>query len=146
MTVWALVLRPSLNTLNDDSDSIMLLFHPDAVFIFLQTSISWARAVQYLRWKCTGWFTAAFVSSPPVSRLNAFVLFLCEVPFCCQFIEFANAVAARADKFKPWQKAFFYCGWEQLCIVHALCHLRLYLTVWKIQFLECEFLLVINIA
>ncbi|CDQ75427.1 unnamed protein product [Oncorhynchus mykiss] len=42
--------------------------------------------------------------------LNAFVLFLCEVPFCCQFIEFANAVAARADKFKPWQKAFFYCG------------------------------------
>ena len=43
-------------------------------------------------------------------RLNAFVLFLCEVPFCCQFIEFANAVAARADKLKPWQKAFFYCG------------------------------------
>ncbi|XP_026029161.1 calcium channel flower homolog isoform X2 [Astatotilapia calliptera] len=42
--------------------------------------------------------------------LNAFVLFLCEVPFCCQFIEFANAVAARADKLKPWQKAFFYCG------------------------------------
>ncbi|CAB1318795.1 unnamed protein product [Coregonus sp. 'balchen'] len=42
--------------------------------------------------------------------LNAFVLFLCEVPFCCQFIEFANAVAAKADKFKPWQKAFFYCG------------------------------------
>uniref|UniRef100_A0A3P8U4H4 Calcium channel flower domain containing 1 n=1 Tax=Amphiprion percula TaxID=161767 RepID=A0A3P8U4H4_AMPPE len=36
--------------------------------------------------------------------LNAFVLFLCEVPFCCQFIEFANAVAARADKLKPWQK------------------------------------------
>ncbi|KAG9354248.1 hypothetical protein JZ751_012372 [Albula glossodonta] len=32
------------------------------------------------------------------------------VPFCCQFIEFANAVAARADKLKPWQKAFFYCG------------------------------------
>ncbi|MGH0125829.1 UNVERIFIED_CONTAM: hypothetical protein FKN15_024997 [Acipenser sinensis] len=42
--------------------------------------------------------------------LNAFVLFLCEVPFCCQFIEFANAVAARADKLRPWQKAFFYCG------------------------------------
>ncbi|XP_023663733.1 calcium channel flower homolog [Paramormyrops kingsleyae] len=42
--------------------------------------------------------------------LNACVLFLCEVPFCCQFIEFANAVAARADKLKPWQKAFFYCG------------------------------------
>ncbi|KAJ8404450.1 hypothetical protein AAFF_G00337170 [Aldrovandia affinis] len=42
--------------------------------------------------------------------LNACVLFLCEVPFCCQFVEFANAVAARADKLKPWQKAFFYCG------------------------------------
>ncbi|XP_077352977.1 uncharacterized protein cacfd1 isoform X2 [Festucalex cinctus] len=42
--------------------------------------------------------------------LNAFVLFLCEVPFCCQFIEFANAVAARADRFRPWQKSFFYCG------------------------------------
>ncbi|KAJ8286887.1 hypothetical protein GJAV_G00044520 [Gymnothorax javanicus] len=42
--------------------------------------------------------------------LNACVLFLCEVPFCCQFIEFANAVAARADRLKPWQKAFFYCG------------------------------------
>ncbi|XP_034048876.1 calcium channel flower homolog [Thalassophryne amazonica] len=42
--------------------------------------------------------------------LNAFVLFLCEVPFCCQFVEFANAVAARADKFRPWQKSLFYCG------------------------------------
>ncbi|MBN3322413.1 FLOWR protein, partial [Atractosteus spatula] len=42
--------------------------------------------------------------------LNAFVLFLCEAPFCCQFIEFANAVAARADRLRPWQKAFFYCG------------------------------------
>ncbi|XP_062333480.1 calcium channel flower homolog isoform X1 [Osmerus eperlanus] len=42
--------------------------------------------------------------------LNACVLFLCEVPFCCQFVEFANAVAARADKLRPWQKAFFYCG------------------------------------
>ncbi|KPP61755.1 hypothetical protein Z043_120112, partial [Scleropages formosus] len=42
--------------------------------------------------------------------LNACVLFLCEVPFCCQFVEFANAVAARADRLKPWQKAFFYCG------------------------------------
>lgn len=59
----------------------------------------------------------------PFSRLNAFVLFLCEVPFCCQFIEFANAVAARADKLKPWQKAFFYCGWEQQ---HDLCHPRPY--------------------
>ncbi|XP_009475261.1 PREDICTED: calcium channel flower homolog [Nipponia nippon] len=42
--------------------------------------------------------------------LNAFVLFLCEAPFCCQFIEFANAVSVRADKLRPWQKAAFYCG------------------------------------
>ncbi|XP_077162288.1 calcium channel flower homolog [Paroedura picta] len=42
--------------------------------------------------------------------LNAFVLFLCEAPFCCQFVEFANAVSARADKLRPWQKAAFYCG------------------------------------
>ncbi|GCC19100.1 hypothetical protein chiPu_0018212 [Chiloscyllium punctatum] len=42
--------------------------------------------------------------------LNAFVLFLCEAPFCCQFIEFANAVSARADKLRYWQKAVFYCG------------------------------------
>ncbi|XP_077045262.1 calcium channel flower homolog isoform X1 [Agelaius phoeniceus] len=42
--------------------------------------------------------------------LNAFVLFLCEAPFCCQFIEFANAVAARADRLRAWQKAAFYCG------------------------------------
>ncbi|XP_069787445.1 calcium channel flower homolog isoform X2 [Narcine bancroftii] len=42
--------------------------------------------------------------------LNAFVLFLCEAPFCCQFIEFANAVSARADKLRHWQKAVFYCG------------------------------------
>ncbi|XP_041048749.1 calcium channel flower homolog isoform X1 [Carcharodon carcharias] len=42
--------------------------------------------------------------------LNAFVLFLCEAPFCCQFIEFANAVSARADKVRYWQKAIFYCG------------------------------------
>ncbi|XP_062929815.1 calcium channel flower homolog [Mobula hypostoma] len=42
--------------------------------------------------------------------LNAFILFLCEAPFCCQFIEFANAVSARADKLRYWQKAIFYCG------------------------------------
>ncbi|XP_078281986.1 calcium channel flower homolog isoform X2 [Rhinoraja longicauda] len=42
--------------------------------------------------------------------LSAFVLFLCEAPFCCQFIEFANAVSARADKLRNWQKAIFYCG------------------------------------
>lgn len=43
-------------------------------------------------------------------RLNAFILFLCEAPFCCQFIEFANAVSARADRLRAWQKAAFYCG------------------------------------
>ncbi|XP_069465457.1 calcium channel flower homolog [Ambystoma mexicanum] len=42
--------------------------------------------------------------------LAAFVLFLCEAPFCCQFIEFANTVSAKADKLRPWQKALFYCG------------------------------------
>ncbi|NXN04573.1 FLOWR protein, partial [Sylvia borin] len=42
--------------------------------------------------------------------LNAFVLFLCEAPFCCQFIEFANAVSSRADRLRAWQKAAFYCG------------------------------------
>ncbi|XP_051962077.1 calcium channel flower homolog [Xyrauchen texanus] len=42
--------------------------------------------------------------------LTACVLFLCEVPFCCQFVEFANVIAARADRLKPWQKALFYCG------------------------------------
>uniref|UniRef100_A0A3Q3IW03 Calcium channel flower domain containing 1 n=1 Tax=Monopterus albus TaxID=43700 RepID=A0A3Q3IW03_MONAL len=34
----------------------------------------------------------------------------CVYPFCCQFIEFANSVAARADKLRSWQKALFYCG------------------------------------
>lgn len=63
------------------------------------------------------------MSSPPLSRLNAFVLFLCEVPFCCQFVEFANAIAARADKLRPWQKALFYCGWEKTARLHpCLCH------------------------
>ncbi|XP_039619805.1 calcium channel flower homolog isoform X2 [Polypterus senegalus] len=52
--------------------------------------------------------------------LNAFILFLCEVPFCCQFIEFANAVAARADKLRPWQKAFFYCGMALFPILLSL--------------------------
>ncbi|KAG1958598.1 calcium channel flower homolog [Pimephales promelas] len=42
--------------------------------------------------------------------MTACVLFLCEVPFCCQFVEFANVIAARADRLKPWQKALFYCG------------------------------------
>ncbi|XP_046724359.1 calcium channel flower homolog isoform X2 [Silurus meridionalis] len=42
--------------------------------------------------------------------LTACVLFICEVPFCCQFVEFANAVADRADRMRPWQKAVLYCG------------------------------------
>ncbi|XP_027008655.1 calcium channel flower homolog [Tachysurus fulvidraco] len=42
--------------------------------------------------------------------LTACVLFICEVPFCCQFVEFANAVAERADRMRPWQKAVLYCG------------------------------------
>lgn len=46
---------------------------------------------------------------PPRST-NAFVLLLCEAPFCCPFIEFANAVAAKVDRLRSWQKAVFYCG------------------------------------
>ncbi|XP_004849020.1 calcium channel flower homolog isoform X2 [Heterocephalus glaber] len=42
--------------------------------------------------------------------MNAFILLLCEVPFCCQFVEFANAVAERVDQLRSWQKAVFYCG------------------------------------
>lgn len=42
--------------------------------------------------------------------LTAFILILCEAPFCCQFIEFANTVSSKVDKFRHWQKAFFYCG------------------------------------
>lgn len=49
------------------------------------------------------------VLSPP-SSMNAFVLLLCEAPFCCQFIEFANTVAAKVDQLRSWQKAAFYCG------------------------------------
>lgn len=60
-----------------------------------------------------GWLTplrAALTLMCSPWRLNAFVLFLCEAPFCCQFIEFANAVSSRADKLRAWQKAAFYCG------------------------------------
>ncbi|XP_015270393.1 PREDICTED: calcium channel flower homolog [Gekko japonicus] len=52
--------------------------------------------------------------------LNAFVLFLCEAPFCCQFVEFANAVSARADKLRPWQKALFYCGMAVFPVILSL--------------------------
>lgn len=53
--------------------------------------------------------SAALSTSPPCST-NAFVLLLCEAPFCCPFIEFANAVAAKVDRLRSWQKAVFYCG------------------------------------
>lgn len=49
-------------------------------------------------------------SSPRPSSMNASVLLLCEAPSCCQFMEFANAVAAKADRLRSWQKAIFYCG------------------------------------
>ncbi|XP_018614623.1 calcium channel flower homolog [Scleropages formosus] len=52
--------------------------------------------------------------------LNAFILFLCEVPFCCQFVEFANSISARVDKLRPWQKGTFYCG---MALVPILLHL-----------------------
>ncbi|XP_014340845.1 calcium channel flower homolog [Latimeria chalumnae] len=49
--------------------------------------------------------------------LNAFVLFLCEAPFCCQFIEFANVVSSRADKLRHWQKGLFYCGMALIPVI-----------------------------
>nr|XP_033815868.1 calcium channel flower homolog [Geotrypetes seraphini] len=52
--------------------------------------------------------------------LNAFILFLCEAPFCCQFIEFANAVSTRADKLLPWKKAVFYCGMAVFPVILSL--------------------------
>ncbi|MXQ94804.1 hypothetical protein E5288_WYG008206 [Bos mutus] len=52
--------------------------------------------------------------------MNASVLLLCEVPFCCQFMEFANAVAAKADRLRSWQKAVFYCGMAVVPIVISL--------------------------
>ncbi|XP_036983631.2 calcium channel flower homolog isoform X2 [Artibeus jamaicensis] len=45
---------------------------------------------------------------------NAFVLLLCEAPFCCSFVEFANTVAAKVDRLRSWQKAVFYCGCTSL--------------------------------
>ncbi|XP_044296106.1 calcium channel flower homolog [Varanus komodoensis] len=52
--------------------------------------------------------------------LNAFVLILCEAPFCCQFVEFANVISARADKLRPWQKAAFYCGMAVFPVILSL--------------------------
>lgn len=47
---------------------------------------------------------------PLPSSLNAFILLLCEAPFCCQFVEFANTVSEKVDRLRSWQKAVFYCG------------------------------------
>nr|XP_015106045.2 calcium channel flower homolog [Vicugna pacos] len=52
--------------------------------------------------------------------MNAFILLLCEAPFCCQFIEFANVVAGKADRLRSWQKAAFYCGMAVVPIVISL--------------------------
>ncbi|XP_004849022.1 calcium channel flower homolog isoform X3 [Heterocephalus glaber] len=52
--------------------------------------------------------------------MNAFILLLCEVPFCCQFVEFANAVAERVDQLRSWQKAVFYCGMAVVPIIMSL--------------------------
>ncbi|XP_055256047.1 calcium channel flower homolog isoform X2 [Moschus berezovskii] len=52
--------------------------------------------------------------------MNASVLLLCEAPFCCQFMEFANTVAAKADRLRSWQKAIFYCGMAVVPIVLSL--------------------------
>ncbi|XP_066222858.1 calcium channel flower homolog [Saccopteryx leptura] len=51
---------------------------------------------------------------------NAFILLLCEVPFCCPFIEFANTVSAKVDRLRSWQKAVFYCGMAVIPIVITL--------------------------
>nr|XP_008539592.1 PREDICTED: calcium channel flower homolog isoform X2 [Equus przewalskii] len=53
--------------------------------------------------------------------LNAFILLLCEAPFCCQFVEFANTVSEKVDRLRSWQKAVFYCG----------DFLRMYFKVWN---------------
>ncbi|XP_077005179.1 calcium channel flower homolog isoform X2 [Tamandua tetradactyla] len=52
--------------------------------------------------------------------MSAFILLLCEVPFCCQFLEFATAVAEKADRLRAWQKAVFYCGMAIVPIVISL--------------------------
>ncbi|XP_076701280.1 calcium channel flower homolog isoform X1 [Callospermophilus lateralis] len=52
--------------------------------------------------------------------MTAFVLLLCEAPFCCQFVEFANTVAERVDRLRSWQKAVFYCGMAVVPIIMSL--------------------------
>ncbi|XP_058380403.1 calcium channel flower homolog isoform X1 [Diceros bicornis minor] len=52
--------------------------------------------------------------------MNAFILLLCEAPFCCQFVEFANMVAEKVDRLRSWQKAVFYCGMAAVPVVISL--------------------------
>ncbi|KAM9207212.1 calcium channel flower homolog [Dugong dugon] len=52
--------------------------------------------------------------------INAFILLLCEAPFCCQFVEFANTMAEKVDRLRSWQKAVFYCGMAVVPIVISL--------------------------
>uniref|UniRef100_A0A8D0TX73 Calcium channel flower domain containing 1 n=1 Tax=Sus scrofa TaxID=9823 RepID=A0A8D0TX73_PIG len=52
--------------------------------------------------------------------MNAFILLLCEAPFCCQFVEFANTVAEKVDRLRSWQKAVFYCGMAVVPVVISL--------------------------
>ncbi|XP_047556788.1 calcium channel flower homolog isoform X1 [Lutra lutra] len=52
--------------------------------------------------------------------MNAFILLLCEAPFCCRFVEFANTVAEKVDRLRSWQKAVFYCGMAVIPIVISL--------------------------
>lgn len=52
--------------------------------------------------------------------MNACVLLVCEAPFCCPFIEFANTVAEWLDRRHAWQKAVFYCGMAVVPIIISL--------------------------
>ncbi|KAM4663193.1 calcium channel flower homolog isoform 1-T2 [Discoglossus pictus] len=60
-------------------------------------------------WNCVTIYPLSIVAGIWM-MLNAFILFLFEAPFCCQFVEFSKTVSDKADKMKPWQKALFYCG------------------------------------
>ncbi|XP_063791871.1 calcium channel flower homolog [Pseudophryne corroboree] len=64
----------------------------------------------WYRWLCRLAGILGGICTLYARAVNALVLFLCEAPFCCQFIEFANTVAEKTDKLRPWQKAIFYCG------------------------------------
>lgn len=65
-----------------------------------------------LHWSCPSPSIVTCHSSlyPSSCSMNAFILLLCEAPFCCQFVEFANMVAEKVDRLRSWHKAVFYCG------------------------------------